>query len=327
MKRTYLIIFALLVLLFFAACLCSLFFGGSSALDTGTESGRFILYQIRIPKTLTAILSGASLSTAGLLLQVLFRNPLAGPYALGISSGASLMVALCMLALQGSALAVLSFAGRSVLILAALTGSVLVTTLLLLVSKRVNSSILLLLVGLMIAQICGALLGTMEYFADPSNLKAFVIWGLGSLSGTSTSDLPVFGTLVCLLLLSLLALLKPLNALLLGDDYAQNLGFHTPRIRFMIILVSSGLTGICTAFCGPIAFVGISIPILSRLVFKTSRQEIHLLASALMGSSLLLIADAVTHHVVQGSTLPVNVITTLIGAPLVLYTLFRTKQW
>ena len=283
--------------------------------------------EIRLPKTITALLAGISLPVAGLLLQVLFRNPLAGPYALGISSGASLMVALCLLTLQGISLPLGFYLGRSLLVVSAITGSFLVTLLLLLISKRVSSNVLLLLIGLMIAQICGALLSALEYFADPSSLKTFVIWGMGSLSGTVSGDLLIFLPLVVLTLLVLVFYIKPLNALLLGDNYAANLGFDTSSVRFVFILVSSLLTGLCTAFCGPIAFVGISMPILSRMIFKSSRQELHLLSSALLGAILLLFADASSHHLVSGSNLPVNILTTLIGAPIVLYLMFRNKQW
>ncbi|MCU0361674.1 MAG: iron ABC transporter permease [Bacteroidia bacterium] len=324
MKLKYGILFLLVVFLF--AMFCSIFYGGSGALSwSEVNSANFIFWEIRLPKTLTAILAGFALPTAGLLLQVLFRNPLAGPYALGISSGASLMVAVSLLATQSIGLGL--FFGKSVLIASALSGSFAVTLLLLAISSRVRSNVVVLLIGLMISQICGALLGTLEYYAEPGNLKNFVLWGMGSFSGTNYKDLFILLLFILMSFVMLLFSIKPLNALLLGDEYARSLGFNISRTRFFLILISSLLTGICTAFCGPVAFVGISVPILSRILFQTSRQEWHLLSGVLMGSSLLLFADALSHNLIPDSSLPVNIITTLLGAPVVLYLMFKTKQW
>lgn len=313
-------------MVFLCAMYCSVFYGGSGTLNwSEINRSDFIFWEIRLPKTLTAVLVGFALPTAGLLLQVLFRNPLAGPYALGISSGASLMVAVSLLATQSIGLGL--FFGKSVLIASALTGGFAVTLLLLAISSRVRNNVVLLLIGLMISQICAALLGTLEYYADPGNLKNFVLWGMGSLSGTNYTDLLLLLVFILFSFVMLLYFIKPLNALLLGDEYARSLGFNIARTRFFLILISSLLTGICTAFCGPVAFVGISVPILSRILFQTSRQEWHLLSGVLMGSSLLLFADALSHNLVPDSSLPVNIITTLLGAPVVLYLMFKTKQW
>jgi len=316
----------ILTLIFLLACFCSIFYGGSESLSVSDlNSDHFIFWEIRLPKTLTAILAGCSLTAAGLILQVLFRNPLAGPYALGISSGAALMVAVVLLTVEGFSFGF--FVGKSILVLAALTGSFFVTLLLLIISRRVSNTIVILLIGLMISQLCGALLAGIEYFANPGNLKLFVIWGMGSLSNTDYFDLGVFGLVVVFAFTLLLFFIKPLNALLLGDAYAHNLGITVRGTRFYLILISSLLTGISTAFCGPIAFVGISIPILSRLIFSTAKQQNHLISGMLMGSSLLLFSDALTHKLLEGSSLPVNIITTLIGAPIVLYIMFKNKNW
>ena len=324
MKQKYTIL--LLIVVFLLALYCSVFYGGSGSLNWSEVNSRnFIFWEIRFPKTVTAILAGFALPTAGLLLQVLFRNPLAGPYALGISSGASFMVALSLLAAQSIGFGL--FFGKSILIVSALAGSFVVTMLLLGISTRVRNNVVLLLIGLMIAQICSALLGTLEYYAEPGNLKNFVLWGMGSLSGTNYTDIFLFFTFILVSFLMLLYFIKPLNALLLGDEYARSLGFNIARTRFFLILISSMLTGICTAFCGPIAFVGISVPILSRILFQTSRQQWHLFSGAFIGSSLLLFADALTHNLIPDSSLPVNIITTLLGAPVVLYLMFKNKQW
>ncbi len=312
--------------LFILALYCSVFYGGSGELNwSDLNQENFIFWEIRFPKTLTAILAGVALPTAGLVLQVLFRNPLAGPYALGISSGASLMVALSLLSMQGLGFGL--FYGKSILIVSALAGSFFVTMLLLAISARVKNNVLLLLIGLMVSQICSALLGALEFYAEPGNLKNFVLWGMGSLSGTNHNDILIFLGCIGMACFMLVYFIKPLNALLLGDEYARSLGFATSRTRFFLILISSLLTGICTAFCGPLAFVGLSVPILSRLLFKTSHQQWHLLTGGLMGSSLLLFSDALTHNLIPDSSLPVNIITTLLGAPVVLYLMFKNKQW
>lgn len=186
---------------------------------------------------------------------------------------------------------------------------------------------ILLLIGLMISQICGAIQTALEYFSDPNNLKAFVIWGMGSLANTTTYDLMLFLPVSLITLLSLIFFVKPLNAMLLGEQYAQNVGIDFNGSRFYLILITSILTGLCTAFCGPIAFIGIAVPILSRMVFKSSRQEVHVTSSILIGSIILLFADAVCNSVFKTMALPINMITTFIGAPLVIYLMFKNKHW
>lgn len=313
----------LLVVCMLVAAALSLLYGGSESLGSGGEASEYILQQIRFPKTITAIVAGSALALAGLVLQIIFRNPLAGPYVLGISSGASVMVALCLLA--GASLPF--FSGRGIVVAAAVTGSLAITILILAISRRVSSNVILLLIGLMIAQICGAIELALEYFADPGRLKTFVLWGMGSLSATNNSDLYVFVPLVTLSALALLFYIKPLNALLLGENYARSAGINYGGSRFGLILFSSLLTGVTTAFCGPLAFVGIAVPILSRMIFKTSRQQVHLVSCMLIGSTLLLFADFASHALIRNTALPVNMITTLIGAPLVVYLMFKNKYW
>jgi len=328
LAKTTLIKFLSLGLLFIAGCFLSLFYGGSeNIISAEINQYNFIFWQIRFPKTITAILAGSALSVAGLTLQIIFRNPLAGPYVLGISSGASLMVAVSTLA--GSAFHIYSnfFIGKSVLLFSAIAGSVLITMVILLISKKVKSNVILLLIGLMISQICGAIQTALEYFSDPNNLKAFVIWGMGSLANTTNYDLLLYVPITFISLLSLIFFVKPLNAMLLGQNYAQNVGIDFKRSRFFLILVSSVLTGLTTAFCGPIAFVGIAVPILSRMVFQTARQEVHITSSILIGSIILLFSDALCNSLFKTMALPINMVTTFIGAPLVIYLMFRNKHW
>ena len=328
MLRNTTIKFFILSLLFVVACVCSLVYGGSEKLDlSGTLAGDFIFWEIRVPKTITAVIAGATLSVAGLILQVIFRNPLAGPYVLGISSGAALMVAFGVLAGELIFDVTNNFVGKAFIVLLSVTGSFLVTILILFVSKKVQSNIVLLLIGLMFSQICGAIQSSLEYFADPNSLKSFVVWGMGSVANTNNSDLIFLVPLAVIFLISLLFFVKPLNALLLGQSYAQNLGIDFNRNRFFLILISSVLTGITTAFCGPVAFVGIAVPILSRMIFKTSRQQIHYFSCLLLGSITLLLSDALCNSVVENVSLPINIITTFIGAPLVIYLMFKNKHW
>lgn len=310
------------------ATLLSLFYGGSEAVFiTDFFSDNFIVNQIRIPKTVTAIIAGSTLSIAGLILQIIFRNPLAGPYVLGISSGASLAVAIGILA--GNSIHLVSdfFIGKSFIVVSSIAGSFFTTSLILTVSKKVSSNIVLLLIGIMLSQIFGAIQMAMEYLADPNSLKSFVIWGMGSLSNATDKDLLIYLPIALFCFISILFFVKPLNALLLGENYSQNAGINFKENRFYLILISSVLTGLTTAFCGPIAFVGIAVPILSRMIFKTSKQQVHLMACALIGSIILLLSDAISHRFINNITLPVNMITTLIGAPLVIYLMFKNKHW
>lgn len=317
--------FILLIILFVIACILSLLFGGSEHINlSGGLGNDFIFWQIRVPKTITAIIAGCTLSVSGLLLQVIFRNPLAGPYVLGISSGASLMVAISIMAshfISGF------FTGKGVLILSAIAGSFLITSIILGISKKVSSNVILLLIGLMLSQICGALQMALEYFSDPNSLKSFVIWGMGSLANTTNADLGIYIPAALISLAAVLFFIKPLNAMLLGQNYAQNIGINFNSNRFYLILISSALTGLTTAFCGPIAFVGIAVPILSRIIFNSSGQQLHLGACLLIGSIILLFSDAVTNSLIANVSLPVNMITTFIGAPLVIYLMFKNKQW
>lgn len=328
MQKKDLIKFVCLIVVFVIACLLSLFYGGSEPVTLADIQGNdFIFWQIRVPKTLTAIAAGCTLAASGLVLQVIFRNPLAGPYVLGISSGASLMVGLCLLA--GPWLQSISafFIGKSFIVLAAISGSFMITCLILFISRRVNSNIVLLLIGLMISQICGAIQGTLEYFSDPGSLKSFVIWGLGSLGSTTGDDLKIYLPTAVVGLAALLLFVKPLNALLLGQNYAQNIGIDFTRSRFYLILISSVLTGVSTAFCGPVAFVGIAVPILSRMLFSSSRQQLHFFSCLLCGGGLLLLSDALGNSIVANVSLPINMITTFLGAPLVIYLMFKNKHW
>lgn len=273
-----------------------------------------ILHSIRLPKALTAIMAGAALSMAGLIMQTLFRNPLAGPYTLGVSSGASLGVAFLTMC---SATAVL------LLPMAACIGATLVLLLVLAVSRRVTSNVSLLIVGMMFGSIAGALVSLLQNFANPDALKLFIVWTLGSLSSVGWSDmqmlLPIllFGTFFVLLVL------KPLNGLLLGEDYARGLGINVERTRLYIVLATGLLAGGVTAFCGPIAFVGVAVPHIARGLFRSSNHRLTLPASALIGAALLLLCDVLCSLFVY--PLPISTVSALFGAPVIIWIILKQK--
>lgn len=318
----------LLVIIFLIGIILSLFFGGTEKINFssfGTDN--FIFTHIRIPKTITAILAGFTLSVSGLILQIIFRNPLAGPYVLGISSGASLFVAFGIMAGKYFSGIENYFFWKSTILLFAVAGSTLSTVLILSVSTKIKSNVILLLVGLMLSQIFGAAESCLEYFSDPGNLKSFVLWGMGSLSSTTLQDCGLYLIISLLTLSCLVFFIKPLNAFLLGEFYTQNLGINFYRSRFFLILISSTLTGITTAYCGPLAFIGMSVPVLMRNVFSTSSQGIQILTGMFGGAILLLFSDVICNQLLNNAVLPINMITTLIGAPLIIYLMYKNKTW
>ena len=309
-----------LVLLFYL----NLFFGSTTLNSSDVQSGiaHTIFYDIRLPKSITAIIAGGGLAVAGLLMQTLFRNPLAGPYVLGVSSGAGLAVAIAMMLFGG----ITDYlAGKSLISAAAVSGSLLVMLLVLFISKRSKSNITVLLVGVMFSQILGAAQGIIEYVSNPASLKSFIVWGMGSVSNTTLTDVKLITVIVMMLVTFTLFLSKSLNALLLNEAYAQNLGINVNRLRIFIIIITACLTGIITAFCGPVAFVGLSVPIASRLIFKTSHQLHQIVYSFLLGALTLLLCDCICQLLSSNYLLPINTITTLIGSPVVIYLLFKSK--
>lgn len=319
-------IFNVLLLLFLTCILAAinLFLGSinisPSDLDEGIAAD--IFYNIRVPKTITAILAGGSLAISGLLMQTLFRNPLAGPYVLGVSSGAGLFVAIAMILFGGMTN---YFVGKSLISVSAITGSLLVMALVLFISKRSRSNTTVLLVGIMLSQILSAFQGLIEYMSNPIALKSFVVWGMGSVSNTSGKDIFILLPVCVIFCTATLFLAKPLNAILLNETYAQNLGINVSRLRLIIIFITAILTGLITAFCGPIAFVGLSVPIACRLLFKTSHQLHQITYCFLFGVITLLLCDSICQIVSDSYALPINTITTILGSPVVIYLIFKSK--
>lgn len=291
------------------------------------SASNYVFTHIRLTKALTAVLCGLSLPVAGQILQVLFRNPLAGPYVLGISSASSLFVAFAIMILSGIGTGIGLVFSKSLVIIFAFAGSLICTLLILFVSGKVRSNVFLLLIGIMMAQVFGALQSFIEYFSSDKSLREFLIWSYGSIGNCNYSDLLVFAIVSIALIFTMAALMKPFQVFLLGQNYTTALGINYYKYRLYFIVISSMLTAVTTAFCGPIAFIGISVPIMSRLIFKTSDQRFHLLASALLGALLMLACDILGHCMLSQQFIPINIITTLIGSPFIIYLLFKTKTW
>ena len=323
MRRTSVIFIGLgaLLLLFFGLDVCSgsvwLWpFGDLSDMEYN------ILHAIRLPKALTAIMAGASLSVAGLIMQTLFRNPLAGPYTLGVSSGASLGVA--FLTMLGGVLSTFNVQLSTIgLPISAVLGASLVLLLVLAVSKRVTSNVSLLIVGMMFGSIAGALVSLLQNFANPDALKLFIVWTLGSLSSVGWADMGMLVPVLLLGTLFVLLSLKPLNGLLLGEDYARGLGINVSRTRLFIVLATGLLAGGVTAFCGPIAFIGVAVPHIARGLFHSSNHRITIPASALIGACLLLVCDVLCSLFIY--PLPISTVSALFGAPVIIWIILKNK--
>jgi len=294
---------------------------------TEQETWQFIIKNYRLPKALTAIIVGSGLGISGLLMQTLFRNPLAGPFVLGISSGASLGVALVILGsgVFGGVLASLLVSKWGIVIAASL-GSFLVLLAVLMVSLKVRDTMAILIIGLMFASITTAIVSVLSYFGSAEQLQQYIFWGFGSLGNLSWEDLGILFLIYALgIIMSILAI-KSLNTLLLGEYYAKSLGLNLKQSRLIIIIATSLLAGTITAFTGPIAFIGLAIPHLTRQVFNTSNHKILLPAVFLFGAIVMLICDSIAQLPNSDFTLPINAITSLVGAPVVIWLLVRKRK-
>jgi len=288
--------------------------------ETEKASWLHIIREFRLPKALTALLAGAGLAISGLQMQTLFRNPMAGPYVLGISSGASLGVALVVLASYslGGLFVELSM-GSWVVVLASSTGSFLVLLAVIALSTRIRDSISLLIIGLMFGSVAGAVVSVLKFFSEAKQLQIYLIWTFGSLSGLNWDELYILSILLVVGLLLSVYLIKPLNTLLLSENYAQSMGVNIRRIRILIVISTSLLAGGVTAFCGPIAFIGLAVPHLTRLLFNTSDHKVLIPAVSMSGVIIMLLCDIVSQLPGSQYILPINAITSLIGAPVVIW--------
>jgi iron complex transport system permease protein len=297
--------------------------GGNSS----KETWEYIILNYRLPKAIVAILVGMGLAISGLLMQTLFRNPLAGPDVLGLSSGASLGVATVILGAAFLPPFLASFLLSSFgIILASSLGSCLVLLAVLSVSQSLRNTLAILIVGLMFGSLTNAIVGTLTYFSTAEELQKFTFWSLGNLGNVSWSSIVILS--VCLALGMLLSLIsiKPLNALLLGENYARSLGMNYERTRLIIILATSILTGSITAFVGPIAFIGLAVPHIAKLVFQTSSHTILFWSTLLLGAIIMLICDCISQLPGSDITLPINAVTSLFGAPIVIWLLLRKRK-
>lgn len=283
-----------------------------------------ILMNFRVPKMVSAWLAGAALSVSGLQMQTVFRNPLAGPYVLGISSGASLGVALVLMG--ASAFGLNFLAGQLGIVFAALAGAFLVLMLILAVSARIRDIMTILILGMMFGTAVSAITSLLQFFGSEASLKSYVIWTMGSLGGVGRDKLWLYALMVITGLVLAWVYVRPLNVLGIGDSYARTLGFNVKRIRFFVFLSTSILAGTATAFNGPIAFIGLAVPHLVRFAFRTSNHAILLPASAIVGASVVLLCDIIAQLPGSALVLPLNSIASLMGIPVVVYIVIRNKR-
>jgi iron complex transport system permease protein len=292
------------------------------------DSFRTIVQEIRFPKALTAVLTGAALSLSGLQMQTVFRNPLAGPYVLGISAGASLGVALFVLGFSSAlTLSIFSIAGAWSLALVAWCGSFVVMLLVLYVSTRVNDIMTLLILGILFTSAVSAVVSIMQYFSSESMLKSFVIWTMGSLGSVTKSQLAVLAPAIGAGILLAVFKIKDLNAFLLGEEYARSLGVSVRSGRMVIFLSASLLAGTITAFCGPVGFIGIAVPHLCRVLFKTTNHLVLVPGVILTGSIVMLFSDIVSQLPGMQATLPINSVTALIGIPVIVWMIVKNRKF
>lgn len=289
-------------------------------------SWRFIILQSRLPQTLTATLAGGALAVSGLMLQTAFRNPLAGPGIFGISSGAGLGVALVMLFLGGSFSAgSVSVSGFVAVLVAAFVGAMLVTAVIFFFSTLVRNNVMLLIIGIMIGYISNSAISLLNFCATDEGVRSYMVWGMGSFGGVSTAMLPYFSVITIIAIFASLLLIKPLNALMLGDRYAENLGINIIHVRNWLLVITGVLTAIVTAFCGPVAFIGLAVPHIARLLLRSDNHRILMPATILIGAVVALLCNAFCYLPGDSGVIPLNAVTPLMGAPVIIYVITRSR--
>lgn len=304
------------------------------------ETYRYILLESRLPAAITALLSGAALATSGLLLQTAFRNPLAGPDVFGISSGAGLAVAIVMLAFGGNialddfvgagflgdgATAGVGVSGFLAILIAAFVGAMLVMAIITFFSAIVRSHTVLLIIGLMVGYLASSAISLLNFFSTAEGVKSYMVWGMGSFGNVSSQQMMFFIPLALIALAASLLLVKPLNAMLLGEQYAENLGFNIRRLRIVLLIITGLLTAVVTAFCGPIAFIGLATPHIARLLIATENHRRLLPVTILMGAAIALLCNLFCTLPSGGGIIPLNAVTPLFGAPVIIYVLVKKK--
>jgi iron complex transport system permease protein len=331
------LIFSILIFLVIVLLAMDIFFGSVSiktsevlkAFFTGS-SGNFetIIIKFRLPKAITAFTVGIALSVSGLQMQTVFRNPMAGPYVLGISSGASLGVAFVILGFSSNlSLQSITGLGNWILVAAAWTGAGMVMLLIMMLSSRLKDIMTILILGIMLSSGISAIVTIMQYFSNETMLKAYVIWTMGSLGNLTSDQLNVLLISVSVGLIISLVSIKMLNALLLGENYAGSIGLNVRRARFVIFICTSILAGSVTAFCGPIGFIGIAVPHVSRILFRTSDHKILIPGTILTGGAIMVLSDLISQLPGSESVLPVNAVTSIIGIPVVIWVILRKRKY
>lgn len=291
-----------------------------------SESWRFIILESRLPQMVTAMLSGACLATAGLMMQTVFRNPLAGPDVFGINGGAGLGVALVMLLAGGSVtLGTLGVTGNVAILAAAFAGAMAVMAIILFSSTLVRDGVMLLVIGIMVGYLSSSVVTLLNYSATEQGIRSFMLWGMGSLDGVTPSLLPLYVTITLAALVLSLLMVKPLNLLSLGDNYARNLGLNTRRARNYALLLTGLLTAVVTAYCGPIAFIGLAVPHISRLLTVTDDMRRLLPITMLTGAVVTMACHLLCFVPGEAGMLPLNAVTPLIGAPVIIYVIIRKR--
>lgn len=286
----------------------------------------FIILQSRVPQAVTALLCGGALAVSGLMLQTAFRNPLAGPSILGINSGAGLGVAFVLLAFGGSVTAgTLAFSGFVAVLMAAFVGSMAVMGLILLFSTVVRSNLMLLIIGIMIGYITSSAVSLLNFFATEQGVQSYMVWGLGNFGGVSMKQMPLFASTVILGLIGSVLLIKPLNALLLGERYAENLGINIRRVRLWLLVVTGLLTAITTAFCGPVSFIGLAVPHMARLLLTTENHRSLLPVTILFGGAIALLCNLICVLPGENGIIPLNAVTPVVGAPVIIYVIVTQR--
>lgn len=302
----------------------SILFTSSPECLAAHPSWQYIVLESRLPQALTALLCGGALAVTGLMLQTAFRNPLAGPDVFGISSGAALGVAIVMLAMGGSvATELYSVSGFVAVVMAAFVGAMIVTAIIFFFSTIVRNSVMLLIIGIMVGYVSSAAIELLNFFSTEEGVKSYAVWGMGDFGGVSMDVMPLFATVILIGLVLSVLLIKPLNALLLGEQYAESMGINTRRTRDILLLLTGLLTAITTAFCGPIAFIGLATPHIARLLLGTGNHRRLLPATILCGSAIALLCNFVCYLPGDASIIPLNAVTPLIGAPVIIYVLVK----
>lgn len=291
------------------------------------ETWNFIIWESRLPQCITALLCGASLSASGLMLQTVFNNPLADTSILGISSGASLGVALVLLMGGGSIVAgAFTLSGFLSVIFGAFLGAALVLGLILFLSTLIKNTIMLLIAGIMIGYVTSSLISLLNFFATAEGVQSFMIWGLGNFGGVSLKQLPVFSVVTLSGLIGSVLLIKPLNALLLGVRYAENLGINIRRVRNILLAATGLLTAVTTAFCGPVAFIGLAVPHVARLMLGTSNHNSLMPVTLLTGSAVALLCNLICILPGEVGVIPLNAVTPVLGAPVIIYVIINQRK-